>query len=837
VISHVRIRGFRGVSRELELSLATITLLSGRNGLGKTTVFDAVDWCLFGNGWRLAEDSRAIKNLYVSASAEVSVRLTVSPRSMEITRSEEGLFIDGVRASDRDVAMELLRDPEVFPPYSRDYGTAIRRVMYLTQSEMQHLVGSGVRQERSALLAALAGVPNASLVTSSIRRVSDRINERMKAAGERLEELRTALEEVAKRATRSPGVLAPKPEDIRSVAERVLGSKELVSLPSSEVLLGSVDELVGSLQATEASLRSLATYVEEVDTRVRTAEEDLRRAMESHTRDLQATTGMREALQTQRAKVQEYAVERGALLARVADVDARVTSNRTAQREASVTTELAKRHESETASLRAAQQALDEQLRRFAGLRHERDRLLEALKDETGHGTEVEQTVRQLHAIEERARTKEALTRLAETTGTDVAAALREEEGLRAQAASRERELAVAEEGLRAALAQAADWDRLLVHVAEAGKLTRDLGLSNCPLCGAAYEDRATLLEHMRSTYATARKKLTTTESRRQEVERARAGLEEIRTAASRASALRIDAQRRLSDATTQLGLYGDRLDSEAIDIHRRIQVAERERSELDAKISGLRGQLVSAEQALVTVQHGIERGERTLQDSQGALDRTKALLDDRPPTNVLPPEQAEALEAEALGLRDQLSKLDVAVQTAGAEERRLRDQLERRVATEASNDAEMKGLSALLAELKASRTARLEQTVKSNDPGAIQRDCVRPPRQGCKRRSQRAKCCCVTLKLRHRMPRRRGVARSTSRKLRNSFGWRSTDAPRPAYPLFPLAWPIELSENATLLSRHRASRSRNASMRSIHTGISMSSTSPKQRYSCVTIF
>ena len=73
MIKSLTISGFRGIREALTLPLGQITLLAGRNGLGKTTVFDAIDWCLFGGSWRLGSDGDASQEL-VRAAARPTCR-------------------------------------------------------------------------------------------------------------------------------------------------------------------------------------------------------------------------------------------------------------------------------------------------------------------------------------------------------------------------------------------------------------------------------------------------------------------------------------------------------------------------------------------------------------------------------------------------------------------------------------------------------------------------------------------------------------------------------------------------------------------------------------------
>ena len=50
-IACIHVRGFCGIAGELKLDFETnqkMTLLRGEMGIGKTSLFDALSWCLFG---------------------------------------------------------------------------------------------------------------------------------------------------------------------------------------------------------------------------------------------------------------------------------------------------------------------------------------------------------------------------------------------------------------------------------------------------------------------------------------------------------------------------------------------------------------------------------------------------------------------------------------------------------------------------------------------------------------------------------------------------------------------------------------------------------------------
>lgn len=82
VLVAMKMANFKGVSN-LEVSFGTITNVSGANGTGKTTLYDAYMWCLFGKG----ADGSSIDVQPLDASGKVIHRIETS---VEVTLSVDG---------------------------------------------------------------------------------------------------------------------------------------------------------------------------------------------------------------------------------------------------------------------------------------------------------------------------------------------------------------------------------------------------------------------------------------------------------------------------------------------------------------------------------------------------------------------------------------------------------------------------------------------------------------------------------------------------------------------------------------------------------------------------
>ena len=92
----IEIEGFRGFAKRQRLDLdASVVIVAGPNGSGKTSFFDAVQWLLIGTlerlePWRVRRNAEHVVNQYRAAENEpatVSASLRVDGRSIELRRT------------------------------------------------------------------------------------------------------------------------------------------------------------------------------------------------------------------------------------------------------------------------------------------------------------------------------------------------------------------------------------------------------------------------------------------------------------------------------------------------------------------------------------------------------------------------------------------------------------------------------------------------------------------------------------------------------------------------------------------------------------------------------
>ncbi len=90
-LTKLKVAGFRGFAREQVIDLdADVILLSGPNGSGKTSLLDAIMWCLTGKIRRLGSESDLVSKYSEFGEARAELSLTGDFGSWTITRRFDG---------------------------------------------------------------------------------------------------------------------------------------------------------------------------------------------------------------------------------------------------------------------------------------------------------------------------------------------------------------------------------------------------------------------------------------------------------------------------------------------------------------------------------------------------------------------------------------------------------------------------------------------------------------------------------------------------------------------------------------------------------------------------
>jgi DNA repair exonuclease SbcCD ATPase subunit len=183
-LASMEIVGFRGFTAAVHLDLdADAVLILGNNGQGKTSLFDAILWCLTGSVGRVGEDTSLI-SLY-SQTGEMRVALAIKDDSSgsihTITRSSDGvrqllsLESDGQDPIRGDAARLRLLQLLWAEGLSATDGlaalsNAMTRSVYLQQDLIRQFVDADDDQERFTIVSELVGSGRVTELQGSLER-------------------------------------------------------------------------------------------------------------------------------------------------------------------------------------------------------------------------------------------------------------------------------------------------------------------------------------------------------------------------------------------------------------------------------------------------------------------------------------------------------------------------------------------------------------------------------------------------------------------------------------------------------------------------------------------
>jgi DNA repair exonuclease SbcCD ATPase subunit len=241
----IEIEAFRGFARRERIDLdASVVIISGPNGTGKTSFFDAIQWLLIGTlerlePWRVRRNAEHVVNQYqarTGAPAAVSASLRINGQPVELRRT--GRY----DASQ----LEWRQDGDVF--YEDDAERALANALTpLGRMSLQRsLLSSGLLQqdvirdvledkpaERYDQLAAILGLNVIAGFPTAARKRADRLAAEGKRAREALAELQAAARIVRERITslRARAQEAPDAAALRAqLADRIATQADIVQL-------------------------------------------------------------------------------------------------------------------------------------------------------------------------------------------------------------------------------------------------------------------------------------------------------------------------------------------------------------------------------------------------------------------------------------------------------------------------------------------------------------------------------------------------------------------------------------------------------------------------------
>jgi DNA repair exonuclease SbcCD ATPase subunit len=296
-LKNLEIENFRCFrSSKLDLS-ADVVAIYGRNGVGKTAVFDAIEFALLGSIGRYEDESNSpdfIANTFSSEDARVRIGFENGVDEwVEVTRprSEVGTITiqsSGSFSTHRDMLYEFLLD-EDYLPARREIATVrelIRATLLLSQDSVREFV-EGLPERRARIVANIAGSAFWQRCLDKARAVSEEARRRAKDSQSISFELETKannernrLKEVESRISSIRSQLGTASVTEVELREALIAAGVAVKSPSSvdpealaATVRGTIDERLRFLQIRNQRLIEIELTIEEVPSLIRRSEQ------------------------------------------------------------------------------------------------------------------------------------------------------------------------------------------------------------------------------------------------------------------------------------------------------------------------------------------------------------------------------------------------------------------------------------------------------------------------------------------------------------------------------------------------------------------------------------
>jgi DNA repair exonuclease SbcCD ATPase subunit len=284
-LSKLVVSGFRGFQGECEFDLSgDIVIVSGKNGTGKTSLFDAIEWALLGDiprmdavALRTGEDY--ISNRYAPLPAFVSLGLTGPNVNTTVNRRGVGSSMSrSVEADGKTLTDELTIDwfSSLIGRDGDRIGTAFERMFMLQQDEIKEFLYADTK-DRYEFLAELAGLGDLQTLDqqlkAELKRLRDATRERvhrLQSDESRIEALRRERRESEDVIRREADFLASRVDESAARLREVTNGEtrdgesfeDLVKRANGR--LSTLDQLLESFEEQSSLAASTATRAAEL---------------------------------------------------------------------------------------------------------------------------------------------------------------------------------------------------------------------------------------------------------------------------------------------------------------------------------------------------------------------------------------------------------------------------------------------------------------------------------------------------------------------------------------------------------------------------------------------
>lgn len=196
-LGRMEVEGFRGYHARFPIDLgAGLVVVYGRNGTGKTSLCEAVEWSLLGEVERLKRESpdapqRAAEKIICLWSDQASVTIESASgdaehrvqRTLDREGTESYQFNGRTIPTERErvfMALDACLPEQPHVKHARD---AFRQYHILDQDEMQTLLWADSPADRYSALQPMLGTAHYGRLNTEVRRVSDELARRFRGIG------------------------------------------------------------------------------------------------------------------------------------------------------------------------------------------------------------------------------------------------------------------------------------------------------------------------------------------------------------------------------------------------------------------------------------------------------------------------------------------------------------------------------------------------------------------------------------------------------------------------------------------------------------------------------
>ena len=263
-LAEISISGFRGFTNEVSIPLdAALVLLTGPNGVGKTSFMDAILWCVTGRIPRLQavalkKGEDYVSNKYAATLPHVALALTDSGGVTTVTRRGTGKdqWVSVNLPSGQTLADEqaILWLGQHFNPDAAE-GRGFERAFVLQQDEIREFLNADPG-ERYRYLSYLTGVEDAEALDRQLKSELRKLKEASREIAQQLETEQSRLAAL-ERSRAESGQIVSRVDVQEATRQSSIKNTLLALLPSGTAPeSSSLDDLIGLARKHSAEIQS-----------------------------------------------------------------------------------------------------------------------------------------------------------------------------------------------------------------------------------------------------------------------------------------------------------------------------------------------------------------------------------------------------------------------------------------------------------------------------------------------------------------------------------------------------------------------------------------------------